>query len=51
MIPGCHTVSRNVCILTAGILFDVFDVMTKLLVWYDHLDRMVEERLPKKMLN
>ena len=29
----------------------VFDVMTKQLVWYGHVNRMTEERLPKKMLD
>ena len=29
----------------------VFDVMTKQLVWYGHVNRMTEERLPKKILD
>jgi len=29
----------------------VFDIMTKQLVWYGHVNRMTEERLPKKMLD
>ena len=29
----------------------VFEVMTELLVWYGHVSRKTEERLPKQMLD